>query len=61
MTTNFIAFYMEYLIDLLILPSHTSHLFQPLNIGVFAPLKYALVKETDIISRFNYNRILYVD
>ena len=61
MTINFITFYIEYLIDLLILPSHTLHLFQSLNVGVFMPLKYILVKKIDIISRFNYNYILHIN
>ena len=61
MTANFIIFCMEYLIDLFILPLYTSHLFQPLDIGMFIPLKYTLVEKTDIISRFNYNRISHVD
>ena len=60
-TTNFITFCMEYLIDLFILLSHTLHLLQPLDVGVFMPLKYILVKKTDIISRLNYSRILYVN
>ena len=60
-TTNFIIFCMEYLIDLLILFLYTLHLFQLLDIGVFAPLKHTLIKKTDIFSRFNYNRILYID
>ena len=61
MITNFIAFYMEYLIDLFILPLHTSHLLQPLDVGVFIPLKHTLVKKTDIIFKFNCSRILYAD
>ena len=49
MTANFIAFCMKYLIDLLILPPHTLHLLQLLDVGVFALLKRALVEETDAV------------
>lgn len=38
-TANVIAFCMENAIELLILPPHTSHILQPLDVGVFAPLK----------------------
>ena len=58
---NIIAFCMTYLIDLFILFLHTSHLFQPLDVGVFAPLKCALAEETDTIFRFDSNRILHAD
>ena len=61
MTINFITFCMEYLIDLLILSLYTSHLFQLLDVGVFAPLKRVLIKKIDIISRFDYNRISHAD
>ena len=61
MTANFIAFCMEYLIDLLILPPHISHLLQPLDVGVFAPLKRALVEETDAVSQLNSGRISRAD
>lgn len=46
-TANVIAFCMQNAIDLLILPPHTSHQLQPLDVGVFAPLKHALACETD--------------
>ena len=49
MTANFIAFYMEYLIDLFILFPHILHLLQPLDVDVFAPLKHTLIEETDAI------------
>jgi len=41
-TANVIAFCIKNAIDLLILPPHTSHILQPLDVGVFAPLKRAL-------------------
>ena len=57
MTVNFIAFCMKYLIDLFILFLHILHLFQPLDVNIFAPLKCILVKKIDTIFRFNSNRI----
>ena len=57
MTANFIAYCMKHLIDLLILPPHTSHLLQPLDVSVFAPLKRALAEETDRVARLDSNRI----
>jgi hypothetical protein len=52
-TTNVIAYCMEHAIDLLILPSHTSHMLQPLDVSVFLPLKRALAAETDTASRLD--------
>jgi hypothetical protein len=46
-TANVIAFCMRNSIDLLILPPHCSHILQPLDVGVFAPLKRALAFETN--------------
>ena len=46
---NFIAFCMEYLINLLILLPHILHLLQPLDINIFAPLKRALAEETNAV------------
>lgn len=56
-TTNVIALCMQNAIDLLILPLHTSHLLQPLEVGVFAPLKRALACETDAALRHDTGRI----
>ena len=49
MTTNFIAFYMKYLINLFILFLHILHLFQLFNVNVFALLKHALIEKIDTI------------
>ena len=49
MIANFIVFCMEYLINLFILFPHISYLFQLFDIIVFALLKHALIKKTDII------------
>ena len=60
-TANVIAFCMEHAIDLLILPPHTSHVLQPLDVSVFAPLKRALAIETDAVSRLDSGRIQRVE
>jgi hypothetical protein len=57
-TANVIAYCMEHAIDLLILPPHTSHMLQPLDLSVFSPLKRALAAETDAASRVDTGRIL---
>jgi hypothetical protein len=60
-TANVIAFAMEHAIDLLILPPHCSHVLQPLDVGVFSPLKRALAAETDRVSRLDPGRIARVE
>jgi hypothetical protein len=56
-TANVIAHCMEHAIDLLILPPHTSHVLQPLDVSVFSPLKRALAMETDAALRLDPGRI----
>ena len=56
-TANVIAHCMKHTIDLLILPPHTSHVLQPLDVSVFSPLKRALAIETDAASRVDAGRI----
>ena len=56
-TANVIAHCMEHIIDLLILPPHTSHILQPLDVSIFSPLKRALALETDAASRLDSGRI----
>ena len=58
MIVNFIAFCMGYLINLFILFLHTSHLLQLLNVGVFALLKCAFIKEIDAVFQLNSGHIL---
>ena len=60
-TANVIAYCMEHAIDLLILPPHTSHMLQPLDVGVFSPLKRALAAETDVVARLDSGRIQRVE
>ena len=49
MTANFIAFYMEYLINLFILFPYILHLFQLFDVNIFASLKHTLAEKTDAI------------
>ena len=46
---KFIAFCITHSIDLMILPAHSSHITQPLDVAVFGPLKTALGRETDAL------------
>jgi hypothetical protein len=60
-TGKLIAHCMEHAIDLLVLPPHTSHKLQPLDVSVFSPLKRALAAETDAASRLDSGRIQRAD
>lgn len=60
-TAKFISFCMDNAIDLLILPPHCSHVLQPLDVGVFSPLKRALAVETDVVSRLDSGRLKRVE
>jgi len=60
-TANVIRYCMEHGIDLLILPPHTSHMLQPLDVTVFSPLKRALATETDAASRLDCGRVPRVE
>ena len=57
MIANFIAFCMEYLINLFILFPHILHLFQLFDVSVFVLLKCALVEETDVVFWFDFSCI----
>lgn len=54
---NFIAHCMDYNIILLVLPPHTSHILQPLDLSVFGPLKTYLAQETDRYTRTGIQRL----
>jgi hypothetical protein len=56
-TANVTSQCIEHAIDLLVLPLHTSHVLQPLDVSVFSPLKRALAAETDTSSRLDSDRI----
>ncbi len=60
-TANVMSHCMKPATDLLILPPHTSHMLQPLDVSVFAPLKRALAAETSAVSRLDYGRIQRVE
>jgi len=48
-------------IDLMVLPSHTSHITQPLDVGIFGPLKAAMARATDQAATFDSGRISKAD
>lgn len=54
---GFIAFCLSNSIDLMILPSHSSHRTQPLDVGIFAPLKAALTSINNAASCYEPGRI----
>ena len=60
-TARVITFCIGHAIDLLILPPHCSHELQPLDVGVFAPLKRALARETDKVARLDSGRMSRVE
>jgi hypothetical protein len=57
LTARFIAFCIDKNIDLVCLPPHTSHLLQPLDVGVFSPLKRALSAEIEKLFCLDTRRI----
>jgi hypothetical protein len=48
-------------IILLILPPHTSHLTQPLDVGIFSPLKKVMATEMTPLISTGISRILKVE
>ena len=60
-TAKFISYCMNNSIDLLILPPHTSHVLQPLDISIFQPLKRALAIEADRLAALDPGRISRVE
>ena len=54
---NFITHYMNNNILLMILPPHSSHLTQPLDIGIFDALKKHMTAEIDPLIRSGVTRI----
>jgi hypothetical protein len=61
LTSKFIARCMEASIDLTSLPPHTSHQLQPLDIGIFGPLKRNLTKHLEQRLRNDSRRIQRVE
>ena len=54
---RFIAFCILHGIDLMVLPAHTSHKTQPLDVGIFGPLKAAMARLTDKAATYDHGRI----
>jgi hypothetical protein len=60
-TAEFIAHCMDNKILLMILPPHSSHLTQPLDVGVFGALKKHLAREIEPLMRSGVARIQKVE
>ena len=56
-TAPFIRFCMDHNIMVLLLPPHSSHLTQPLDVGIFSPLKRRMSEELDKILRYGFSNI----
>jgi len=56
-TAPFIPFCMYHDILVLLLPPHSSHLTQPLDVGIFSPLKRRMPEELHKILRYGYSNI----
>ncbi len=61
LTSRFLAYCFSVSIDVVILPPHSSHRLQPLDVAVFGPLKRALAEKTDTLTRLDTGRISRVD
>lgn len=56
-TAPFIRFCIDHDILVLLLPPHSSHLTQPLDVGIFCPLKRRMSEELDKILRYGFSNI----
>ena len=56
-TAPFIRFCMDHNILVLLLPLHSLHLMQPLDVGIFSPLKRRMSEELDKILRYGFSNI----
>ena len=61
LSSQFLAHALDNNIHLLMLPPHTSHLLQPLDVGVFGPLKSAMSKCLDKLIRTGISRLEKVE
>jgi len=52
-----IAFYIQHDIELLLIPPHSSHLYRPLDVGVFSLLKHAMTDEMDNVIWYGVSTI----
>jgi hypothetical protein len=60
-TARSIAYCITSKIDLFLLPPHSSHKTQPLDLSIFRPLKTAINREVDRIFRHSTMRLLRVE
>ena len=60
-TGSFIMHCMDHRIALMRLPPHTSHVLQPLDVGLFGPLKTMLSTHQDALFRLHVARIRKVE
>jgi hypothetical protein len=60
-SADFVSFCIRHRIDLILLPPHSSHLLQPLDIGIFSPLKRAISNQISRLIRSGITRIQKVD
>ena len=56
-SAGFVNFCIQNRIDLLLLPPHSSHLLQPLDVAIFGPLKHALSNQISRLLRSGIVRI----
>jgi len=54
---RFLGFCMNHAIDVMVLPSHTSAVTQPLDVGVFGPLKAHMARLTDRGATYDHGRV----
>jgi hypothetical protein len=60
-SADFVSFCIQHRIDLILLPPHSSHLLQPLDVGVFSSLKRAISKQISRFLRSGIRRIQKVE
>ena len=60
-SADFVSFCIHHHIDLLFLPPHSSHILQPLDVGIFSPLKHAISAQTSRLIRSGISRIQKVE
>ena len=56
-TAPFIRFCIDHDIIVLLLPLHSSHLTQPLDVGIFSPLKQKMAQQLDCILRYGVSNL----
>lgn len=60
-SAEFVSFCISNRINLLLLPPHSSHLLQPLDVRVFSPLKQAISKQISRFVRSGISRVQKVE